>query len=113
MDERRREPRLQQWLPVQVGGAKQALGVVHNASRRGMLMMATMPFEVGDQLELSIQNPKTSETVVIPGKVVRVGPNQGDPDGMWRYAVALEFDEPQDALEQLVRELSGKSGDDE
>lgn len=111
MDERRREPRLEQWLPVQVGGAKPALGVAHNASKHGMLMMATLAFEVGDVLELSIQNPKTSETMVISGKVVRVGPNQGDPDGMWRHAVALEFEEPQEALERLVLELAGKTGE--
>ena len=113
MDERRREPRLEQWLPVQVGGAKQALGVAHNASRHGMLMMSTHAFDLGDELELVIQNPKTSKTMTIPGKVVRVGPNQGDPDGMWRHAIALEFEEPQLALEKLVSELSGQKEESE
>jgi len=111
MEERRRQPRLEQWLPVQIGGAHQALGVAHNASRHGMLMMATHAFDVGDQLELTIQNPKTGATLTIPGKVVRVGANQGDPDGMWRHAVAIQFAEPEDALEELVQQLAGKSAE--
>jgi hypothetical protein len=73
--------------------------------------MATLAFEVGDELELTIQNPKTGATLTIPGKVVRVGPNQGDPDGMWRHAVAVRFEEPEDALEELVQQLAGKSAE--
>ena len=107
MEDRRREPRLEQWLPVQVGGAKTALGVAHNASRHGMLMMATHAFEIGDHLELTIQNPKTGANLGIFARVVRVGENQGDPDGMWRHAVALEFEEPQLELEALVKQLGG------
>ena len=106
MDERRREPRLEQWLPVQVVGERGALGVAHNASRHGMLMVSTREFDVGEVLELSIQNPTSGANLSIFGRVVRVGPNQGDPDGMWRTAVALEFDAPQAELEDLVETLS-------
>ena len=50
--------------------------------------------------------PPTGEQRTIKGTVVRVKPNEEDPDGVWRHEVAISFGEVDEDLELLLEEAN-------
>jgi hypothetical protein len=59
---------------------------------------------VGAVLELRFAGPGGKGEVVASGRVLRCGPNQEDPDGLWPFSAAIEFDAPLEGLEGLLHE---------
>ncbi len=108
VEERRRQVRIEQWLPIEVLGAHPALAVAHDVSKNGLLMLSSASFAINEHLTLTFLYPRTRDIFSVTGKVVRVGLNQADPEGLWRYSIAVEFDEPREDLERLVAEVAAE-----
>ena len=105
--ERRSHPRYRVWLPAQVDELKEGVAVTHDASPSGVKMVAASTLEVGTTVNISLQLPPNGERERhVTGKVVRVERNQADPLGMWPHRIAVEFDDVDEELESLLRELA-------
>lgn len=109
MNERREGERRLVWFPVHLSSDRvaTALAVTRDASRTGVLISARRKLEPGAEIDLAIDVPEaapTAEPITIraKGKVVRIEANQADPDGLWPYHLAVEFDEPQPELERTL-----------
>ena len=100
--ERRREERYSGWLPVRIDGTEASLGVSHNASRSGMMLVARVQYAAESQVDLVIQLAE-GKTLNAKGRVVRSGPNTDDPDGLWPYSLAVEFEQPLEILEAHIK----------
>jgi hypothetical protein len=99
--ERREHPRRGFWLPVSADGIPGGVAVSHNASDNGLLIVCPAPPELGARLALRFRVPPDGGAEVsVSGRVVRVTPNDEDPDGLWPWKAGLE-------LERTVPELHG------
>jgi hypothetical protein len=103
MVERRIHPRQDLWLPVQVDGTAAGIAVTHNASRNGLLIVTAGRAVVGATVAVAFCVPGNESTAL--GRVVRVGPNDDDPEGLWPYAMAVEFETPLPDIEMLKKAL--------
>jgi len=98
------------WLPVHVRWIAAApgqtplppggtLAVTYDASDQGVLMLAARAIPVGTRVALTFDLPedppreRTGE-----GRVVRAGPNEDDPHGLWPFRVAVALDAPLEAF---------------
>lgn len=108
-EERRRAKRYVLWIPVQVTSGPEArmLAVSRNVSWSGVLVIAAAHLEVGAKVTLSLSMPDEDERTV-EGEIVRVEPNEEDPDGLWRHRLAVRFDAPQPELEEAFDRLESK-----
>lgn len=108
-DERRRAKRYVLWIPVQLssGPDVQMLAVSRNISWSGALMIAGASLDVGERVSLTLQVPGEDDRE-LPGEIVRVEPNEEDPEGLWRYRLAVRFDEEVPELEPAFERLHGK-----
>ena len=99
-DERRQARRYALWIPVQVqaGDDVQMLAVSKNISWGGVLVIAGASLEAGERVHMTLQVPG-EDARELAGEIIRVEPNEEDPDGLWRYRLAVRFDEP--AFERL------------
>jgi hypothetical protein len=111
-DERRVARRYVLWLPVQVeaGTETRMLAVSRNISWSGALMIAGANLSVGERVSLTLQMPGVAEDRQLTGEIVRVEPNEEDPDGLWRFRLAVRFDEPVEDLEPAFEKLESKAG---
>ena len=104
----RRNPRYTVWLPIRVEELPEGMAVTHNASGRGLLVVTASALDVGSPVSVTIQLPPGGETEKsVHGRVVRVEPNDEDPDGMWPHRLAVEFDHPVPELEEVLKNLAG------
>jgi hypothetical protein len=110
-EERRAGRRYVLWIPVQVvsGPEVRLLAVSRNISWSGALMIAGASLAVGEKVELTLQLPGNAEERKLGGEIVRVEPNEDDPDGLWRYRLAVRFDEPVHDLEPAFAALEAKT----
>jgi hypothetical protein len=107
--ERRSHRRHQVWLPAQVDELKEGVAVTHDASPSGVKMVAASTLEVGATVSITFWIPPGGEQERhLTGRVVRVERNQADPLGMWPHRIAVEFDELDEELEPILRELALK-----
>lgn len=106
--ERRTATRHDLWIPVTVDGLREGIAVTHNASENGLLIVAASQVPIGERMTVTLRNvPGLSPNpLVVSGRVVRSGPNQDDPEGLWPFAMAVELDTNLPDLEQLVRSVS-------
>lgn len=98
-EERRAAERHVLWIPVQMkaGEDVQMLAVSRNISVSGVLVIVGASLEVGERVDMTLQVPGEDERV-LGGEIVRVEVNEEDPDGLWRYKLAVAFDESVDDL---------------
>lgn len=109
--ERRESERRGFWLPVAVEGLEEGIAVSHNASDSGLLVVCRTPPQVGARLRLTFRLPPESPTEVsVFARVIRVGDNVEDPDGLWPHQAALVLEEPVSALHDYLDKLPA-SGD--
>jgi len=96
VQQQRRYGRFEIWFPVRVtGGDVDGMAVNRNVSASGMLVALSARLEVGAVVEVRFAVPTASTAErTLRGKVVRVEPNQEDPDGMFPQRMALAFDDP-------------------
>jgi hypothetical protein len=106
-DERRGAQRFKVWFPMQVrpDGGEPQLAVSQNVSRSGLLVATAVALEIGGTVEVVYQLPHAEQRRV-EGHIVRVQPNDEDPDGLWPYYVAVEFESPVPEMESLVDRVS-------
>ncbi|MFK7989455.1 MAG: PilZ domain-containing protein [Sandaracinaceae bacterium] len=105
-DERRRAKRYTLWVPIQMeqGPDVQVLAVSRNISGTGVLVIAGAKLEVGAKLSLTLSVPSEDDRA-LTGTIVRVEPNEEDPEGLWRHRLAIQFDTPVPELEAAFERL--------
>lgn len=103
--ERRRHERVTEWLPVRLDAGSAGLAVTHNVSETGALLVTGQTLEVGQIIRI-IAAPPDSPEITVEARVVRFAPNAEDPEGLWPYSVAVEFDPPNPELEAALRRLA-------
>lgn len=110
--ERRGAKRYVLWIPVQVtddGPELSMLAVSRNISWSGALVIAGASLDIGQRVKLTLQLPGSAEERRLEGEIVRVEPNEEDPDGFWRYRIAVKFAEPVPDLEPAFEALEAKT----
>lgn len=107
--ERRAHPRYRLWIPARIQGEAEIsrLAVGHDMSQKGTMLVTRAKLEAGAAVRLFVRIPPDSKQEhEIGAKVVRTALNDADPDGLWPFRLALEFDEPYPEIESLLREHS-------
>jgi len=107
MSERRIHDRYRLWIPARIEGEGEPsrLAVGHDMSQKGSLMVTNVELEVGQNIVLFVcVPPESGEERKINARVVRCEPNNADPNGLWPYQIAVEFDQPDPELEKLLRD---------
>jgi len=101
--DQRKHHRFTTWLPVRLEatGTEARLGVTHNVSESGVLLVSNASLSAGDPVTIRyrITPLESSESYAI-GKIVRVDRNDDDPNGLWPYRVAVQFEAPLEGLEE-------------
>jgi hypothetical protein len=98
------------WLPVRVDALAEGVGVSHNISTRGLLMVTASVVEIGALISVTFRIPSDApEERTVVGRVIRVERNDADPLGLWPHRMAIEFDEPVPELEPLLEEAESPS----
>lgn len=110
-DERRVAKRHGLWIPVQLSSGPdiQMLAVSKNISWSGALVVAGADLEVGSRVTLTLQVPGEDDRQ-LDGEIVRVEVNEEDPDGLWRFRLAIHFDQAVPELEPAFERLGAKAG---
>jgi hypothetical protein len=106
MSKQRKFTRYVLWFPVQLEGGTQheSLGVTHNASQGGVLIVSNTRMTPGETVTVTFRvSPDDPTTHSATARIVRIDENTEDPDGLWPHRVALEFDQPMGELELLLR----------
>ncbi|MCB9596144.1 MAG: PilZ domain-containing protein [Sandaracinaceae bacterium] len=109
-DERRSAKRHALWVPVELkqGEDVYMLAISRNISLTGVLVVVGAQLEAGERVELTLTVP-SSEPRTAAGEIVRVQVNEEDPDGLWKYLLAVRFDEPVPELEDALEKLEQSS----
>jgi len=110
-EERRRAKRHALWVPIQVeaGSDVKMLAVSRNISFSGVLVIAGAKLDDGARVSLRLDIPTESEERQVEGEIVRVEVNEEDPDGLWRYRLAIRFDEEVPELEPVLERLEERA----
>ncbi|MGE0787443.1 MAG: PilZ domain-containing protein [Sandaracinaceae bacterium] len=106
-DERRVGKRHVLWIPIQMRaeGDVQLLAVSKNISMSGVLVIVGAELTKGERVELTLQVPGEDDRK-LAGEIVRVEVNEEDPEGLWRYRLAIAFDDDVSDLEPAFQRLS-------
>lgn len=110
--ERREHARTRIWFPVHLAAKDEVdvLGVCYDVSKTGILVSTATQVEQGAEVRVTLRIPPQDPIErTVRGRVVRSGRNEDDPDGIWRFRIALEFEEPIPELEGLLDEIVGSS----
>ena len=106
-NERRAHPRFRLWLPARIEGDDQPtrLAVGHDMSQKGSLLVTRQRLQAGQQVRIFLRVPPSGDDEhEISARVVRVEANDADPEGLWPYRLAVEFDDSYPELEKLLRD---------
>lgn len=110
MSDVREKQRFTVWFPMKVhADEEEGVAVSRNVSEKGILMAAARNLEVGKPITVTfrLSAVDAGERTVV-GRIVRCEPNSDDPDGLWPYRVAVQFEEKVDDLENTLRKLANK-----
>lgn len=110
MSDVREKQRFTVWFPMKVQAEnEEAVAVSRNVSEKGILMASARNLEVGKPITVTfrLSAAEGGERTVV-GRIVRCEPNSEDPDGLWPYRVAVEFEEKIEDLETTLQKLSDK-----
>lgn len=112
--ERREHRRRRFWLPVQIDGLPTGFAVSHDASGNGLLLVCGTTLDVGTTVRLTFRLPPGGpDELGVSATVVRIAPNDEDPDGLWPYKMAVRFDAPVGELEAFLGELTSRGDEHE
>ncbi len=102
-DERRTHPRYLVCLALDVEAPAHGkhTAILHDASVGGMYFLTRAALEAGDPLHISVRLASKPERVVqeVTGTVKRVDTLPRERADLWRFGVAVEFDEEAQSLE--------------
>jgi hypothetical protein len=108
-EERRRATRHLACFPAYVGTGDEStnIALIRDISVKGALLLTRERFDPGDAIELSmyVSGEADASPRSVPAKVVRFERRQPEQADLWLYSAAVEFDEPQQALEEELRRL--------
>jgi hypothetical protein len=92
--ERRRAPRLQFVVPVQIDAEekKNRVGMACNASATGMLVGTQSKFQVGQAVELSFKPSLQAPWTKVRGRIVRIELDEARE--IFRRMIAIEYERP-------------------
>ena len=96
-NERRGTPRHTAWFPIRLDADElgNAVAIAKNVSQNGMLLASYQKIAVGAPVRLSLHlRPGEAKPRMVRGTIVRLVPNDEDPQGMWPHKIAVEFDDP-------------------
>jgi len=105
--ERRHHNRYRLWLPARIEGAgkESRLAIGHDMSQKGSLLVTDRELPVGATIQMFVRVPPDfEEEREISAVVVRCADNQKDPEGLWPFQIAVEFEDPDPGLERLLRD---------
>jgi hypothetical protein len=94
---RRGHERHTAWFPVRLDAEElgDCMGVTKNVSRQGVLLCSAEKFVVGAPVTVELHlDPDVQAPRRVQGTIVRLTPNEEDPNGLWPYKMAVEFDDP-------------------
>jgi|SRR5690606_26790235 len=99
-EERRGVERHKAWFPVRIiGDAASGSALARDVSETGMLVATRKKFAVGDAVEVALLlEAEANSEAPLRGRIVRAGPNEEDPGGLWPFKVAITFETPHPAL---------------
>ena len=84
--------------------------VSRNISQTGLLMATARKLDLGASVKLVFRVSLDDETEhELIGRIVRSEQNSDDPNGLWPYWVAVEFEEAAPELEPLIQEASERT----
>jgi hypothetical protein len=124
-NERRAHHRYRLWIPARIEGEDRPsrLAVGHDMSQKGSLLVTRSKLAAGERVQLFLRIPPHGEEEHrIAARVLRIEENVADPEGLWPFRVAVEFDQPYPEVEELLRQHSeyiesvaesGRQGEDE
>ena len=95
--ERRVDPRHFACFPANIKrpGGSDRMGLIHDLSVSGALILTRSRLQVGDPIHLSLFLwEDTARVKEAKGRVVRVEPRTGERAEIWHRSVAVQFDEP-------------------
>jgi hypothetical protein len=99
--ERRTNDRHTAWFPIRMDADESGgeVAIAKNVSDKGMLLASYKKLVVGEPVKLALHvRPEGDIPRLVSGTIVRLVPNDEDPEGMWRYKIAVEFDAPDPEL---------------
>lgn len=111
----REQARYQVWFPVQLESGKHAHAIqivmAHNSSVGGMLVAVNHnAIDVGEAVVLSFQLPTSPVEHRLHGHVLRIEPNDCDPEGPWPQRIAIAFDQPYPQLAPYLQAAATRQG---
>ena len=103
--ERRANERYRVWFPMTVVTDAGEIGtaITYDVSSTGLLMACPGSLDAGSHVTLKFKVSDEAEETVVPATIIRLEENEEGDAGPWRYRMAVNFDEPQPALESLVQ----------
>jgi hypothetical protein len=102
---RRGHERHTAWFPVRLDAEElgECIGVTKNVSLQGVLLCSAEKFVVGAPVTVELHlEPEKAEPRRVQGTIVRLTRNDDDPEGLWPYKMAVEFDDPDPTVLQRV-----------
>ncbi len=108
--ERRRNERYRIWFPMTVvtDDGAEGTAITFDASTTGLSIACPGSLEIGAHVQLRFRLTEQAEERAIGGRVVRVEQHTGE-HGLWRFRMAVQFDEPQPELEGLLEAGSAEN----
>lgn len=112
---RRNAHRYEVWFPLDVQSerSERTVAITQDVSGKGMLVATPSKLSVGSEVRVKFKLPGPVEIEhELEGVIVRVEKNDYDRRELWRYRVAIEFDDPRPELETVLKLLSDRGGSD-
>lgn len=82
----------------------------HNIGAGGMLMVLGADLSVGQTVRVTFRIPPGEVERQLQGTVLRIEPNEEDPQGSWPMRVAVAFDDVEPELAKLMAEAVARYG---
>jgi hypothetical protein len=108
-DDRRREKRHEVWFPMHIvsKGKGRQIAVSHDASAKGLLVATPNEIEVGAPVEITLRLPgRDGGEINVEGVIVRVEPNENDPNGPLGCHCAIKFEDEIPELKAALDEFN-------
>lgn len=101
MENRREHARHAVWFPIAVrSGDGEGIAISYDVSTGGLLMACPGRLEPGATVTVTFRVGEGAPERSAEGRVVRIEENQ--PEGAWRWRIAVEFDTPMQDVESLI-----------
>ena len=99
--DRRGESRHVAWFPIRLDADElgEGLAIAKDVSSTGIGIASAFKYAIGAPVTLTLHvDPKGGEPREVAGTIVRLMPNELDPDGLWPHKIGIEFDDPDPEL---------------